>query len=180
MGVLLLLAGFAFVVWREFPDLSRQAKGYSFADTLPKAVEAAGADARVLSILDQDGNESFVLVTRDGRLLERYYGEVCTSSADGPGNACSQREKHDSRRATARERRAAVVPLGELDADVVDELRDQSGAAKAESIGLRGKLWAIAGAHEGVAAVDGSGLHPPRSAVERAAVRSVGEDAGLR
>ena len=136
-------------------------------------VDAAGPDARVLSILDENGNESFTVVTMDGRLLERYYGEVCTSSANGPGNACSKRAKQDEREASARERRAAVVRLGDLDAGVADELRNESGAAKAEPVGLRGRVWAVAGAHQGVAAADGSGLHPPRT---RASSVTDGED----
>lgn len=45
--------------------------GYSFSDTLPEAVDKFGEDARVISILDRDGDVSFVVLGADGRVHER-------------------------------------------------------------------------------------------------------------
>src|SRR4051794_14573523 len=79
--VFLAVGGYA--LYQQWPDVKHQLKGYSFAEVLPITVDSVGEDARVLSVLDRGGDVSFELLTRDGdRVLERFYGEVCTSSAD--------------------------------------------------------------------------------------------------
>jgi hypothetical protein len=139
-----------------------------------------GELSRVLSVLDRDGNISFAVVTADGRVLERYYGDVCTSSAKGPN--CARREKHGERRASGRERELAQVRIGDLDPGVVGRLRRASGSGRQVPVGLRRRQWALVptGGAPYVADADGGRLHRAVSAAERALARAVAEDSGLR
>src|SRR3954470_5839958 len=72
--------------------------GYDFSGTLPEVRDDFGKDARVISILDRDGDVTFVLLTKQGRVHERDYEWVCTSSGGRRGTSCS---KHTSNRERA-------------------------------------------------------------------------------
>jgi hypothetical protein len=179
LSVAIFLGAAGYMLHRELPKAKHDLHGYTFSETLPKAIDAAGPDARVVSILDQDGNLSYALLTGDGRVQERYYGETCTTSSKG--NHCVSAEKHRDRAASARERDTAVVRLGDLDPGLVERLRERSGVAKAASVGLRGRMWAMSQAGtERVADADGGHIRPASTAAEQAVLKSVSEDSGLR
>jgi hypothetical protein len=177
-ALVVLVAG-GYAVYKEWPDVKHQVKGYSFAEVLPLTVDSVGKDARVLSVLDRAGDVSFEVLTGDGSVQQRFYGKVCTSSPDGPGSACANRGTQGQRRATGRDRDAAVIRLGDLESGVVAHLRDQSGAGDDAPIGLRGRRWVVVAPDPYIADVDGSNLHRA-AAGELLLVQSVASDPGAR
>src|SRR4051812_42611169 len=73
--------------------------GYDFADTLPEVRDDFGKDTKVISILDRDGDVTFVLLGKDGRVHERDYEYVCTTShSSRGGTSCSKRVRESARR----------------------------------------------------------------------------------
>src|SRR3954452_11017494 len=65
--------------------------GYDFADTLPQMVDDFGEDARVISVLDRDGDVTFVVIGKDGRVHERAYELVCSVTGSRHGTSCDKR-----------------------------------------------------------------------------------------
>jgi hypothetical protein len=178
---IVLLVGLGWFWHTEGDDIKHQVKGYSFSETLPKAIDAGGADARVISVIVQDKNVGFTVLTRDGRVQERYYGKVCTSSASGPN--CSYREKHDEHDPSARERKAARVPLSELDGGAVDRLRKAARTDRKVPLGIRGRRWVVGSYEPSVAAIanlDGSNVRRAETAAEIALARSVASEPAQR
>src|SRR3954470_17854759 len=102
--------------------------GYDFADTLPQMVDDFGEDARVISVLDRDGDVTFVVIGKDGRVHERAYELVCSVTGSRHGTSCDKRTTNRRRVPVRGERDSARVRLGELDKDVVDHLRDDADA----------------------------------------------------
>jgi hypothetical protein len=157
--------------------------GYDFADTLPEVRQDFGENTKVISILDRDGDVTFVLLGKDGRVHERDYEWVCTSSGGSRhGTSCSK-EVHEKTRPPLRgERDLARTRLGELDEDVVDDLRDRADTFGGAPVGLKGRRWVVAaGAFEGyVADLDGEHLHRAESPADRAFADSVSPGAGAR
>jgi hypothetical protein len=157
--------------------------GYSFSDVLPEAVDDFGKDARVIYILAREGDVSFVLLGTDGRVHERNYELVCSSNGSARhGTSCSKRVTNKERAPLRGERDLARVRLGDLDEDVVDELRDGADAFSGAPVGLRGSRWVVAaGPFVGwVADLDGSNLHRAKSPADRAFANSVSPGAGER
>jgi hypothetical protein len=178
-GALVLLGAAGWFFLTEWDDVKTQTKGYSFSKTLPKAIDAVGGDARVVSVIDRGRDVQFVVLTGDGRVLERFYGKVCTKNVKG--SACAYREKHDEHRASAGERKRAQVRLDQLDSGVVKRLRKETGIPDQVPLGLRGRYWVVGSYQPSVAAIadlDGSHLHHAESAAERALARSVASDPG--
>jgi hypothetical protein len=174
--VFLVSAGIA--LYKLWPDLKHDVAGYSFSETLAKTKDAAGADARVLSVLVRGKDFSFGVVTKDGRVLERFYGELCTSSSRG--NHCATRQRDHEHKATSRESELAQVRLGDIDSQILARLRRDAGAGDGDPIGLRRRQWAIGKAQPYIADADGSNVHLARSRAEKALARTVSEDSGLR
>jgi hypothetical protein len=177
---LVLLVGAAWFWYQEGDFLKHQSSGYSFSETLPKAIDAAGGEARVISVIVQDRNVGYTVLKGD-RVQERYWGKVCTSSANGPN--CAYREKHDDHRASARERKAARVRLDELDAGAVDRLRKEADVGKKVPLGIRGRRWVVGSYEPNVAAIanlDGSNLRRAETAGEIALARSVASEPAQR
>jgi len=155
--------------------------GYSFEDTLPKMVDDFGKDARVISVLDRDGDVSFSVLT--GRMVhDRLYEQYCVRSGVNSGTSCSKRVTNHAHRAQPSEREAARVKLGELDEGVVDHLRDETDAFDGAPVGLRGRRWIVAAAvfKSYVADLDGGHVHEVKSAADRAFANSVSPGAGSR
>lgn len=156
--------------------------GYDFSGTLPEVVGDFGGDARVISVLDRDGDVSFVVLGKDGRVHERDYEWVCSVTGSRHGTSCSKRTTNRARAPIRGERDAARVKLGDLDKDVVDDLRDKTDAFGGAPVGLRGTHWAVAaGVFKAyVADLDGSNVHRAESAADRAFANSVSPGAGER
>jgi hypothetical protein len=156
--------------------------GYDFADVLPEMVDDFGGDARVISVLDRDGDVSFVVLGKDGRIHERDYELVCTNTGSNHGTSCKKRTTNRTRAPIRGERDTARVKLVDLDKDVVDDLRDKTDAFGGAPVGLRGNRWVVAaGAFEGwVADLDGSNVHRAESAADRQFANSVSPGAGAR
>jgi hypothetical protein len=155
---------------------------WSFDDTLPKMIDRVGDDARVIHILDRDGNVTYVVLGSDGNVHERYYEYSCHDSAGGPGTSCSPSERGKDRAPLRGETELASVRLGDLDRNVVDDLRDETDAFGGAPVGLRGRRWVVAaGVFKAyVAKVDGSDVHRAESAADRAFANSVSAGAGAR
>jgi hypothetical protein len=145
-------------------------------------VEDFGEDARVISVLDRDGDVTFVVVGKDGRVHERAYELVCSVTGSRHGSSCDKRTTNRRRAPLRGERDSARVTLGELDKDVVDDLRDHADAFGGAPVGLRGRRWVVAaGAFKAyVADLDGSNLHRAESAADRQFASSVSPGAGAR
>jgi len=156
--------------------------GYSYSDVLPEAVDDFGKDARVIYLLAREGDVEFVLLGADGRVHERKYELVCSSSGGPHGTSCSKRITNKERAPLRGEKDSARVKLGDLDEDIVDDLRDKADAFSGAPVGLRGSRWVVAaGAFVGwVADVDGSHLHRAESPADRAFANSVSPGAGAR
>jgi hypothetical protein len=172
VGGLVVLGLGGWYLWTQIEDvadLRNQVTGYSFERTLPKVIDEEGGDARVVDVLARDKNVFFAVLTDDGKVSERFYGNVCKKSARGP--ECAYRDTHDERAATAGDRRLAKVSLDDLDREAVDRARDASGTGKEVPIGLRGRRWVVGSYDAKVAAIadlDGSNLHRARTPRERA------------
>jgi hypothetical protein len=155
--------------------------GFSFSDTLPKMIDDFGENARVISVLDSDGDVSFSVLVR-GKVHERLYENYCTPSNVNSGTSCSHRVTNRVHRAVPREREAARVTLGELDGGVVGHLRDATGAYDGAPVGLRGRRWVVAAAvfKSYIADFDGGHVHAAKSSADRAFANSVSAGAGAR
>jgi hypothetical protein len=147
--------------------------GYSFPETLSRTTKAAGSDARVLSLIVRGQDFSYSVVTADGRVVERFYGELCTSGARG--HNCTIRESHHGHAASSRESELAQIRLADIRPSILDRLRREAGASENETIGLQRRQWAIATAQPYLADADGSHLHRAESPAELAFARSVAE-----
>jgi hypothetical protein len=171
--VVLITGGY--FLYKEWPGIKHDVSGYSFEETLHKTTDAAGGKARVLTFLVRGKDFSWAVVTDDGsRVIERFYGELCTSSSRG--NHCSVRQSNHERKATQREDELARVRLSDVDPQILGQLRHDSGASDADPVGLRRKQWVIARPEQPyLAEVDGSNLHPAQSANEIALARSVAQ-----
>jgi hypothetical protein len=157
--------------------------GYDYSDTLSEVRDDFGKDARVISILDRDGDVTFVVIGSDGRVHERDYEYVCgRSGGSRGGTSCSKHTKNMVRAPLRGERDLARARLGELDEDVVDDLRDRTDAFGGAPVGLKGRRWVVAsGVFEAyVADLDGSNVHRAESAADRAFANSVSPGAGER
>jgi hypothetical protein len=156
--------------------------GYDFSGTLPKMVDDFGEDARVVSVLDRDGDVTFVVLGKDGRVHERDYELVCSVTGSRHGTSCSKRTTNRDRAPLRGERDAARVRLGDLDEHVVDDLRDATDAFAGAPVGLKARRWVVAsGVFEAyVADLDGSHLHRAESAADREFANSVSPGAGER
>lgn len=174
-GIALLLGGCALPGSSSFG-------GFSFSDTLPKMIGDFGKGARVISVLDSDGDVSFSVLVH-GKVHERLYENYCVrSTTTAGGTSCSHRITNRVHRAVPREREAARVTLGELDGGVVGHLRDATGAYDGAPVGLRGRRWVVAAAvfKAYVADLDGSHVRRAKSAADRAFANSVSNGAGAR
>jgi hypothetical protein len=171
--VFLVVAGIA--LYKLLPNLDHEVNGYSFEETLERAKNAAGEDAHVLTFLVRDKDYSYALVTSHGEVLERFYGELCTSSAKG--NHCVNSESHHQHPASAHETRMAQVRLGDISPDILDKLRQATGAGGIDPIGLRRRQWVIVptNAEPYIAGVDGSNLHHATTPEELALAKSVAQ-----
>jgi hypothetical protein len=168
------LVGAGYFLYKEWPGIKHEVKGYSFEETLHKTTDAAGGDARVLTFLVRGEDFSWAVVTDDGRVVERFYGELCTGSAKG--NHCTVRQSNHERRATPREDELARVRLSDVRPQILGELRHESGAGDIDAIGLRRRQWVIAKAEQPyIADADGSNLHRATTATELALAKSVAE-----
>src|SRR3954447_13324147 len=102
ISVLVVLGALSYTLYKAWPDTKHQLKGYTFAEVLPKTVASLGADARVVEILTRgtgrDVEISFVVLTREGKVHVRFYGDVCHKSSKG--SSCSVRELNHERDAT--------------------------------------------------------------------------------
>src|SRR4051794_4427859 len=139
--------------------------GYDYSDTLSEVRDDFGKDARVISILDGDGDVTYVVLGTDGHVHERDYEYVCgRSGGNRSGTSCSKHTKNKVRAPLRGERDLARARLGELDEDVVENLRDKTDAFGGAPVGLKGRRWAVAaGVFEAyVADLDGSNVHPSR------------------
>ena len=182
VGGLAVLGLGGWYLWSQIndvADLRNQVTGYSFERVLPKVIDEEGGDARVVDVIARDKNVYFAVLSGDGEVSERFYGNVCRKSARGP--ECAYRDTHEERPATAQDRRLARASLDELDREAVDRVRDAAGTGKEVPIGLRGRRWVVGSYDAKVAAVanlDGSNLHPARTPRERALAESVASDPG--
>ena len=180
VGFFVVIGAGVYLWFSEGRDLKEQLGGYSLSETLPEAVDADGKDARVVSLLDDGGDVSIEVLTGDGRVQERFFGRVCTDSAQ-QGGSCSYQKTNRDHPASRAERARARVTLDQIDPEVTDRLRKDAGVADSTRVGLRGNRWVIsAGAKPQIARLDGSGLHQARSRAERALVQSVSSDSGAR
>jgi hypothetical protein len=182
VGALVVLGLGGWYLWTQMEDvadLRNQVTGYSFSRMLPKVIDEEGGDARVVDVIARDKDVYFAVLTDDGEVSERFYGNVCKKSTRG--SECAYRDTHEEHEASAAERRQARARLDELDREAVDRVRDAAGTGKEVPIGLRGRRWVVGSSDPKVAAVtdlDGSNLHRARSARERALVESVVSDPG--
>jgi hypothetical protein len=156
--------------------------GYDFSDTLPEMADEFGDDARVISVLDRDGDVSFVVLGKDGRIHERDYELVCSHSGSNHGTSCSKRVSNRERAPIRGERDLGRVRLGDLDRDVVDHLRDETDAFDGAPVGLKATRWVVGtGAFESyIADVNGEHVHRVESAADRAFANTVSPGAGAR
>src|SRR3954453_23547936 len=103
--------------------------GYDYSDTLSEVRDDFGKDARVISILDRDGDVTYVVLGTDGHVHERDYEYVCgRSGGNRSGTSCSKHTKNKVRAPLRGERDLARARLGELDEDVVENLRAKTDA----------------------------------------------------
>jgi hypothetical protein len=168
------LVGAGYVLYKALPGIKHEVNGYSFEETLHKTTDAAGGEARVLTFLVRGEDFSWAVVTDDGRVVERFYGELCTSSAKG--NHCSVRQSDHERKATPREDQLARVRLSEISPQILGQLRHESGAGDVDAIGLRRRQWVIAKPEQPyLADADGSNLHRAATPAELALAKSVAE-----
>jgi hypothetical protein len=101
---------------------------------------------------------SYQVVTSHGIVLERFYGELCTSSTKG--NHCTTRESHHQHPASSREHETAQVRLADISPHILGQLRHDSGASDDDPIGLRRRQWVIAKPEDPyIADADGSNVH---------------------
>jgi hypothetical protein len=156
--------------------------GYDFSGTLPEMVDDFGPDTRAISILDRDGDVTFVVLGKDGRIHEREYEFVCSSSGGNRGTSCSKHVSNHERAPLRGERDLARVRLGDLDKDVVDDLRDETDAFGGAPVGLKGTRWIVGtGPFESyIADVNGEHVHRVESAADRAFADTVSPGAGAR
>ena len=169
----MFLVGAGYFLYQELPGIKHELNGYSFQETLERTAEAAGADARVLTFLVRGEDFSWTVVTDDGRVVERFYGELCTSSAKG--NNCTIRQSNHERKANSRESELAQVRLADIRPQILGELRHEAGASDQDPIGLRRRQWVIAKAEPYIADADGSNLHRAATPAELALAKSVAE-----
>jgi hypothetical protein len=166
--VFLVSAGF--FLYKEWPGIKHEVNGYSFPETLAKTTDAAGGDARVLSFIVRGQDFSYAVVTRDGRLVERFYGELCSSRQH-----CTIRESRHQRRASSRESELAQVRLSDIRPSIVGQLRHDAGGSDDETVGLQRRQWVVVKAEPYIADADGSHLHRAESPAELAFARSIAE-----
>jgi hypothetical protein len=166
--VFLVSAGIA--IYKLWPDLKHDVAGYSFPETLAKTTKAAGGDARVLSFIVRGQDFSYSVVTRDGRVVERFYGELCSSRQH-----CAVRESRHEHRATSRERELALVRLSDIRPSIVGQLRHDAGGSDDETVGLQRRQWVVAKAEPYIADADGSHLHRAESPAELAFARAIAQ-----
>jgi hypothetical protein len=163
-----LVAG-AYVLHKELPSIKHELHGYSFEETLHKTTDAAGGQARVLTFLVRGEDFSWAVVTDDGRVIERFYGELCSSRQH-----CAVRQSNHERKATPREDELARVRLEDVPPQILGQLRHETGAGDIDAIGLRRRQWVIAKGEEPyIADADGSNLHRATTPAELALAKSV-------
>lgn len=154
---------------------------YAFSDTLPLVREEFGAEATVVSITDTGGDVTFELASEDGQVTVRSYRNFCERYFGR--TSCSRRISTTSRASCQRELDGAVVTLGQLDQEVVDQLRTRSEAFKGATVALRGQTWVVQPEPftTWMAEADGSGLRVAGSDAdrERAAATILGAGARL-
>lgn len=156
--------------------------GYSLDGTLPKMIDEFGKDAPVIRIFANDDDVTYVVITKDGRAHEREYQYYCRPSQGQSGTSCSRRTLDKERKVAPSEREQATAKLGDIDGDVIDDIRDETDSYPGASTGLRGRRWVIAAkVFEGyIADLDGGNLHRAKSAADRAFANSVVPGAGAR
>jgi hypothetical protein len=160
-----------FVLYKELPGIKHELHGYSFEETLQKTTQAAGGQARVLTFLVRGEDFSWAVVTDDGRVIERFYGELCSSRQH-----CAVRQSGRERKATPREDELARVRLADISPRILGQLRHETGAGDIDAVGLRRRQWVIAKPEQPyVADVNGSNLHRATTPAELALAKSVAE-----
>ena len=125
----------------------------------------------MLTFLVRGEDFSWAVVTDDGRVIERFYGELCSSRQH-----CATRQSNHERKATKREDELARVRLEEVRPQILGQLRHDSGAGEVDAVGLRRRQWVIAKPEEPfIADADGSNLHRAATPAELALAKSVAQ-----
>ncbi len=162
-GVLIIVAVvfFAPKVWDFIGD---QMNGRSYKDTLGEVQNKFGDDAKVVGVQIDAGGTGYAVLSPDGsQVLIRQYGHTSEDLPDG-GTGYSAKTSDDSRRATPADRKSAVVTLGQLDKQVVEDMWNEADFPHTGSTAtLKGSTWEIgSGARpfdKYQARFDGSGFH---------------------
>jgi hypothetical protein len=164
IGGVVVIAAIVFFAPKVLDFIGDQMNGRSYKDTLGEVQDKFGDDARVVGIqIDGSGTAYAVLSPDRSQVLIRQYGHTSEDLPDG-GTGYSAKTSDDSRRATAVDRRTALVTLGQLDKNVVEDLWNKADFPHTGSTAtLRGRTWEIgSGARpfdKYQARFDGSGFH---------------------
>lgn len=167
-----------FGVWRPFV-------GWDYADVLPEAQADFGKNRQVLAVEIDHGTVAFVMKEGGDRVRVRHYARHCLlhdgdsivngSPVEGNCEIRTRRQATFMRAATAADRGPAV-PLGELEADVVERLEAAGMRSLDDPVFWRGR-WRFDAplAVARSAAPDGTDVRPARgtSGEARLAVRAM-------
>lgn len=165
-----------YVVASVIGGMSDAANGRTYSDTLGDVQQKFGDGAKVVKIKVDGSVEYQVLSPDSSTVMIRSYtrtSEEHVENGNGQfGTAYTNHTEDSQRAATPADVKGAVVTLGRLDPDVVNQLWDQAGFPHSGSTAiLRGDTWTIgSGARpfdKYVANFDGSGFHQTRASQMR-------------
>lgn len=147
---------------------------WTFEETLPEAVDDFGDDAKVSSISVNSGSVSFNVIGTDGVLHTRDYvveSENVRGQQGQQATGLTRKTNNSERPATPAEVQGAVLALGELDRDVVNELWEEADFPDSgSSAALTGTEWALGSGvrpfDKYVASADGSHFRQVESQVD--------------
>jgi hypothetical protein len=127
---------------------SSASHGRTFSETLGDARDQLGAGAKVVKIEADGGGVEFEVLSPDHSLvLTRNYTTTTEQTSDPNGAPATGYNNHtdeSQRIAKPADVRAAVITLGQLDGDVVEQLWDDAGLPHHGSIAtLHGSTWTV-------------------------------------
>jgi hypothetical protein len=164
VGGVVVIAAIVFFAPKVLDFIGDQMNGRSYKDTLGEVQDKFGDGAKVVGIQIDASGTGYAVLSPDGRqVLIRQYGHTSEELPDG-GTGYSAKTSDDSRRATAIDRRTAIVRLGQLDKNVVEDLWNKADFPHTGSTAtLKGATWEIgSGARpfdKYQARFNGSGFH---------------------